>query len=90
MATGLITRVGGLIVQVYDCASVYGPVTMLLSVAWMLKLNTPVAVGVPLKRPEGDNVTPAGRVLNGALPTPVVTRKLLYGAVPPVTVINWL
>ena len=48
------------------------------AVSLELKLKLPPAVGVPLRIPVlGLIAMPGGRVLNGALPVPLLTTKLL-------------
>lgn len=48
----------------------------------MVKVTRPGVVGVPERRPSGDNVRPFGS-------WPLSITKL-YGAVPPVPVMVWL
>lgn len=48
------------------------------SVAMTVQLNEPPAVGVPLRTPADDSVTPAGS-------EPATTAKV-YGAIPPLAV----
>jgi len=71
--------VGAAITSVSACVPLNGaPVPVLLSVALMLKLKLPAAVGVPERTPLL-SVTPAGN-------DPLTTEKV-YGAVPPLAVI---
>ena len=56
----------------------YGPAPVLLSVAVMVKLTAPLAVGVPVIAPALESVRPAGRA-------PLVIAKV-YGPVPPLAV----
>ncbi len=58
-------------VRAADCTG------LLLSVTVAVKLEVPLAVGIPEINPEGDKVSPEGRL-------PAVMDQL-YGAVPPLT-----
>jgi len=73
---GETATVGAFTVKEYELVPVNGaPVPVEESVALMLKLNGPPAVGVPLNKPPVVSVMPAGRA-------PLETTKL-YGIVPP-------
>jgi hypothetical protein len=77
-ATEVIDGTGGAIVDAYDC----DPVHPLSSVAVIVNVNGPAALGVPPSVPDPDSVSPAGSV-------PEVTANV-YGEVPPVALIVWL
>lgn len=59
MALGGVTTTMGLMITVNAFAT---PVAPSESVAAMVKLNEPTAVGVPLKTPPVDNARPVGSV----------------------------
>ena len=70
-ATALIVTVNALVDE-----------TPLAPVTWTVKVEVAAAVGVPLRTPAVDRVSPAGGV-------PEETDQL-YGAVPPVAANVWL
>ena len=74
--TVVIDSAAGSTVTVNAFVAVPPPVT------WTVKLDVPAALGVPLKTPAEDSVSPTGSV-------PAVTDQL-YGGVPPETASVWL
>lgn len=72
---GVIAIAGAPTVNVYACVPLYGPVPAVESVALIVKLKLPPAVGVPLSRPAVVSVSPLGTA-----PLEIVK---LYGDVPP-------
>jgi len=72
---GVIAMLGAVVTKLYSCVPLYGPVPAVESVALIVKLKDPPAVGVPDSRPAVVSVRPAGNA-----PAEMVK---LYGDVPP-------
>ena len=59
---GLTVMVAEFTVNEYSWLPVYGPVPVLESLAWRVKVKLPPAVGVPVSAPLVESSKPAGKL----------------------------